>query len=90
MKPLQIARLLHLAVNGKASLRDRAWAIDTLIEAKENIGHDDLAKAVKSLTSKDSRLKARLTACLNKLADSAPPRPRDQLKGGYDNPSVHR
>lgn len=68
IKPAQAASLLRLAIDKKAVRRDRAWAIDTLVEAKDRMGHEDLAKAAKMLTDKDIRLKPRLKACLLKIA----------------------
>ena len=68
IKPAQAANLLRLAIDKKAARRDRAWAIDTLVDAKDGMGHEDLLKAAKKLTDKDIRLKPRLRACLLKIS----------------------
>jgi hypothetical protein len=57
LKPAQAAKLLQLAVNRRASLKDRTWAIDTLVEANGRMNPKDLAKAAKSLTGKGIRLR---------------------------------
>lgn len=71
MKPVQAARLLRLAIDKRASLGDRAWAINTLLETRENISHEDLVKAMKSLTDKDKRLKVGLKECLLRISGAA-------------------
>ena len=68
MKPVQAARLLRLAIDKRASRRDRAWAIDTLIAAKECMSHEDFLKAAKKLTDQDIRVKRRLRNCLRKIS----------------------
>jgi hypothetical protein len=68
MKPLQAGRLLSLAIDKRASPRDRAWAIDTLAGSTKHMSYEDLSKAVKKLTDKDIRLKARLMKCLLKIS----------------------
>jgi hypothetical protein len=68
IKPVQAARLLRLAIDKRASRRDRAWAIETLVATKESMGHENLMKAVKKLTDKDIRLKPRLRNCLRKIS----------------------
>jgi hypothetical protein len=83
MKPVQAARLLRLAIDKRASRRDRAWAVDTLIAAKENMGHEDLNKAIKRLTDNDIRLKPRLTNCLRKISSEP------EERGARARPSIH-
>lgn len=68
IKPVQAARLLRLAIDKKASLGDRAWAINTLLESREGIGHEDLVKAMKSFADKDKRLKISLRRCLLRVS----------------------
>lgn len=68
IKPLQAARLLRLAIDKRASLGDRAWAINTLLETRESMIHEDIVKAMKSLTDKDKRLKVSLRKCLLRIS----------------------
>jgi len=55
LKPVQAAKLLQLAVDRRASLKDRAWAMDTLVDTKGRISNEDIAKAAKKLVKKNVR-----------------------------------
>jgi len=58
LKPVQAARLVRLAIDRRASLKDRTWALETLLEAKGRMSHEDLAKMARTLTGKGVRLRA--------------------------------
>jgi hypothetical protein len=74
------AKLLQLAVDRRASLKDRTWAIKTLFEGKGQLSREDLIKATKVLNGKDLRRTANLNRLLMEIsATSKQSNPKGKL-----------
>ena len=78
LKPVQAAKLLQLAVDRRASLRDRTWAIDTLFEAKGQLSLEDIMEAAKGLNDKGIRITANLRRLLLEISGASK---QDILRG---------
>ena len=81
LKPVQASKLMQLAVDRRASLKDRTWAKDTLFDAMGRMSPVDLAKAVKGLNRKDIRQTSTLRRLLLEISGAS------QQSGGRKRPA---
>lgn len=67
IKPIQFVRLLRLAVNKRASSKDRSWATTRMMDAKELMRYDEIAQAIRKLACKNARLRVSLEKGLQEI-----------------------
>ena len=76
MKPRQFVKLLRLAIDERASARDRDWAISQVKGHREEFQFQDLAAAINEAdTDKSPGLRAKMKKLLNELWGHLPKRP---------------